>query len=130
PVSSVFPTLVGERSLVYLGPLLSVEPAVAPERGRLGWWAVGAAAGFALYVLLTTPYQLDKWPYSEALGLAIVQMADRDLAFTDNDVKWLLVVALAVSIGLLFAPRLLRERRRLAGATLPLTAALVVAWNP
>jgi hypothetical protein len=128
-VSTVFSTLVEERNLIYLAPLLFVATALALERGRLRWWAVAATGGFALYVLLTTPYQLDLWPYSDALGLAIVQMANRDLAFTDNDVKWLLVVVLLVSIGLLFAPRVLAGRRRAALAAVGTTAALVVAWN-
>ena len=48
-------------------------------------------------MILTTPYQLDLWPYSDALGFSIVQMANRDLAFDDRDVTWLLVVVLIVS---------------------------------
>jgi hypothetical protein len=128
-VSTVFSTLVEERNLIYLAPLLFVSTALALERGRLRWWAVAATAGFALYVLLTVPYQLDLWPYSDALGLGIVQMANRDLAFTPTDVKWLLVVVLAVSIALLFLPRLLSGRRLAAGTALAVTAALVVAWN-
>jgi hypothetical protein len=41
----------------------------------------------------------------------------------------LLVVVLAVSIGLLFAPRLLRHRRSAGVVVVGATAALVVAWN-
>ena len=63
---------------------------------RLRLWAVLGTAGFCLYVILTTPYQLDLWPYSDALGFSIVQMANRDLAMDDRDVTWLLVVALIV----------------------------------
>ena len=96
------------------------RPALALERGRLRWWALLGTAGFVLYVILTTPYQLDLWPYSDALGFSIVQMANRDLAFDDRDVTWLLVVVLIVSVALLVAPRLLarpaarrsRNRRR------------------
>jgi hypothetical protein len=128
-VSTVFSTLVEERNLIYLAPLLMVATALALERGRLRWWAVAATGGFALYVLLTTPYQLNLWPYSDALGLAIVQMANRDLAFTNGDVKVLLAVVLVVSIGLLYAPRLLARRPKAALAVACTAAALVVAWS-
>ena len=68
-LSTVFSTTVVERNLIYLAPLLFVATALALERGRLRWWAVAGTAGFVLYVILTTPYQLDLWPYSDALGL-------------------------------------------------------------
>jgi hypothetical protein len=128
-VSTVFSTLVQERNLIYLAPLLFVATALALERGRLRWWAVAATGGFALYVILTTPYQLDLWPYSEAFGLAIAQMANRDLAFTDRDVTWLLVVVLIVSVAVLLAPTLVARRRRAALGVAGTAAALVLAWN-
>src|SRR5262249_3967445 len=121
-VSTMFSTLVEERNLIYLAPLLFIATALALERGRLRWWAVAGTAGFALYVLLTTPYQLDNWPYVESFGLAVVQLANRDLAFTNNDVKWLLVVVLVISVGLLFLPRLLAGRPRLGSTALAVTA--------
>ncbi len=126
-VSTVFSTLVEERNLIYLAPLLFVATALALERGRLRLWAVAGTAGFALYVILTTPYQLNLRPYSDALGLSIVQMANRDLGFDDHAVTWLLVVALAVSVALLLASQYVRPR---AGAAIVATAAaLVLAWN-
>ena len=97
-LSTVFSTVVEERNLIYLAPLLFVATGLALQRGRLKLVGAGRArAGFVLYVILTTPYQLDLWPYADALGFAIVQMANRDLAFDDGDVKLLLVVVLVVS---------------------------------
>jgi hypothetical protein len=128
-LSTVFATRVNERNLIYLAPLLFVATALALERGRLRLWALAGTAGFVLYVILTTPYQLDLWPYSDALGLAIVQMANRDLAFDDTHVKWTLVVVLVISIGVLLAPRLLARRRMVAGSVVGVAAALVLAWN-
>ncbi len=128
-LSTVFATRVEERNLIYLAPLMFVATAFALERGRLRPWAVAATGGFVLYTILTTPYQLDLWPYSDALGLAIVQMANRDLAFTDGDVKVLLVVVLALSVVLLCARPLLAGRLRLGGAAVALTGVLVLAWN-
>ena len=78
-------------------------------------------------MILTTPYSLDLRPYSDALGLSIVQLANRDLAFDDRDVTWLLVVALIVSVALLLAPRFVG--RRPAGIVVGAAAGLVLAWN-
>jgi hypothetical protein len=127
-LSTVFSTTVVERNLIYLAPLLFVATALALERPRLRWWAVAGTGGFVLYVILTTPCQLDLWPYSDALGFSIVQMANRDLAFDDRDVTWLLVVVLIVSIGLLLGPRFV-ARRRLGPAFGAVAAVLVLSWN-
>src|SRR5262249_25557341 len=49
-LSTVFSTLVEERNLIYLAPLLFVATALAFQRRRLNLWAVAASAGFVLYV--------------------------------------------------------------------------------
>lgn len=127
-LSTVFSTTVVERNLIYLTPLVFVATALALAKPGLRWWAVAATGGFVLYVILTTPYNLDLWPYSDALGFSIVQMANRDLAFDDRDVTWLLVVVLIVSVALLAAPRFVRHRR-LGLALGAVAAVLVVSWN-
>src|SRR3954454_3744022 len=93
-LSTVFSTVVEERNLIYLAPLCFVAMALALERGSVRWWALAASGGLVLYVILTTPYQLDLWPYADALGLGIVQLANRELSFDDGDVKLLLVLVL------------------------------------
>jgi hypothetical protein len=130
-LSTVFSTVVEERNLIYLAPLLFVATALAFQRRRLNLWAVAASAGFVLYVILTTPYQLDLWPYADALGFGIVQMANRDLAFDDGDVKVLLSVVLVVSLALLLLPGLRRvARHRWAATGIVATAVvLLLAWN-
>ena len=130
-LSTVFSTVVEERNLIYIAPVVFVLTGLALERRRLNLWAVAASAGLVLYVILTTPYQLDLWPYAEALGFGIVQMANRDLAFDDGDVKVLLVVVLAISLVLLLVPGIRRVARRpwaAAGITV-VAAGLVLSWN-
>jgi hypothetical protein len=127
-LSTKFATVVAERNLIYLAPLLFIATGLALERGRLRLWAIAGTAGFVLYVILTTPYNLDLWPYSDALGFSIVQMANRDLAMDDRDVTWLLVVVLIISIAVLVVPRYLRRPR--AGLWVAgVAAALVLSWN-
>ncbi len=127
-LSTVFSTQVLERNLIYLAPLVFVATALCLYRPGVRWWALAGTSGFALYVILTTPYQLDLRPYYDALGLSIVQSANRYLSFDDRDVTWLLVVALIISIGLLLAPRF-ASRRRLAAPLVTVGAALVLSWN-
>ncbi len=62
--------------------------------------ALVAAAGFALYLILTTPYQMQVHFYSDAPGLAILQAANRRLSFTPTDARWLLLVLLVLALVL------------------------------
>jgi hypothetical protein len=128
-VSTVFATLIVERNLIYVTPLVFVGMALWLERPRLRWVPLAAATGFVAYLLVTTPYALENVPYSDALGLSIAQMSNRNLAFTDGAVQWALIVTLAVSVVLLVAPRLLGPRRAAVRAVLALTAVLVLAWT-
>jgi hypothetical protein len=127
-LSTKFATVVAERNLIYLAPLLFVATGLALERGRLRPWAVLGMAGFCLYVIFTTPYQLDLWPYSDALGFSIVQMANRDLAMDDHDVTVLLVVVAIVSVAILLVPRLFKRRGLTFGFAAG-GAALILAWG-
>lgn len=128
-VSTVFATLIVERNLIYVTPLVFVGMALWLERPRLRWVPLAAATGFVAYLLVTTPYALENVPYSDALGLSIAQMSNRNLAFTDDAVQWALIITLAIAVVLLVVPRLIGERRRVVGGILVTTAALVLAWT-
>ena len=69
-ISTVFSTLVVERNLIYLCPILFVATALALARGVGRGWAIAGAAIFTLYVVTATPLRLDKFPYYEAHGLS------------------------------------------------------------
>jgi hypothetical protein len=130
-LSTVFSTIVEERNLIYVAPLLFVATALAFQRRRVNLVALAASAGFVLYLILTTPFQLDLFPYADALGLGIVQMANRDLAFDDGDVKVLLSVALVISVALLLLPglRAVARRRWVVAGITGTAVALLLAWN-
>ena len=130
-LSTVFSTVVEERNLIYLAPLCFIATGLAFQRRRVNLVALAASAGFVLYLILTTPFQLDLFPYADALGLAIVQMANRDLAFDDGDVKILLSVVLVISVALLLLPglRAVARRHRLGTGIAVTAAVLVIAWN-
>jgi hypothetical protein len=127
--STVFATRIVERNLIYLIPLVFTGMALWLDRPRLRWVPLAVATGIVAYFLVSANYALENVPYSDALGLSIAQMSNRNLAFTNNDVQWALLITLAVSVVLLVAPRLLGARRRAVTAVLVVSAVLVLAWT-
>jgi hypothetical protein len=128
-ISVVFSTLVEERNLIYVAPLLFVATAVWIERPRARWWAVAAAAGFALYLILRTPYKMELHFYADAPGLGVLQAANRRLGWTPAIAQHVLLGMLAGSVCLLLLPNLLRGRLRAAGFVAAAAAVLALGWN-
>ena len=118
-VSTIFSTLTEERNLIYLSPLLFVATVLVLESRRVDWRIVAAAVGFALYLVLAKPFQLD-YPYFEAPGYSILAVATRRLGFEIADLHWSLVVAAGVGV-------LLIALRRYAATKLVATL-LLLAW--
>ena len=86
-LSTAFATRVEERNLIYIAPLLFVGTALVFSRRRVSWIGLAAAGaytlylvGYALYHVTQYPYQMGVQLYSDALGFAIVQQGNRDLA--------------------------------------------------
>ena len=125
-VSTVFATYTYERNLIYLAPLLFAGTALWLERRRVHPAALAASAGFVLFLLLTTPYDMGKDISYNAPGLAILQQGNRYLALDPSGAKIGLVSLLAFSVGLLLVPRVLGR----AAVWLALAVgAAVIAWN-
>jgi glycopeptide antibiotics resistance protein len=125
--STVFGTYVVERNLIYVIPLLFVATAVWLERRNLHPIAAVVAALAALYLVLTTPYQLQFHLYAQAPGFALLEWLNRSsLGLTTNGAKLLLGVMVAVSLAVVLIPRFLSK------AALPLglaAAAFVLVWG-
>jgi hypothetical protein len=125
-VSATFGTYTYERNLIYLAPLLFAGTALWLERRAVHPLAVGVAGAFALYLVLTTPYEMGQDSSYNAPGLAILQQSNRWFALTPAGAKILLGCLLAASVAVLLAPRLVRRGAAwLAGAV----AGLVLVWN-
>src|SRR6266508_3729192 len=125
-VSTMFGTYTYERNLIYLAPLLFAGTAVWLERRILHPVAVCVAAAFALYLLLTTPYEMGQDISYNAPGLAILQQANRYLRLDPTGAKIGLVSLLVFSVVLLIAPRFLRRGAVVLTASI---AAGVIVWN-
>ena len=128
-ISIVFSTLVVERNLIYLAPLLFVATAFFFQHPRLRPLPVLVAAAFALYLVLTTPLKLDAYPYSDAPGLAIAQGANRNLGLPEGTIQAGLVVAVLLATIVCLLPLVLRDRRGVLRPVLAVTAVAVLAWN-
>jgi hypothetical protein len=102
-VSTVFSTLTYERNLIYLAPLLFTGTALWLERRNLNPIAVLVSAAFVLFLLLTSPYIMDKDIAYDSAGAAILQQGNRYLGLDHADAKIGLVALLLLSTALLLA---------------------------
>ena len=124
-----FSTIVAERNLIYVAPLLFVATAVVLERRlRASLPVIAAAVAFVVYLVLTTPYKMEFHFYFDAPGLSILQSANRVLAFTPHDAKVALIVVVALVTVIMLLSRLLQNERAL-GWALGACAVLVLAWT-
>ena len=108
--STVFSTLVVERNLIYLCPILFISTALAFARGVGRWWAVAGATILTLWVITIVPLRLDQYPYYEAHGLAIATFFNRELSWSEGVIQGVLIGACVVSLLVVVALRLLRPR--------------------
>jgi hypothetical protein len=106
------------------------------ERRRVNLCALTAAAayaaylvGYALYHAVGSPYEMGVQLYSDSLGFAILQQANRYIALDTTDARIVLLVVLAVGVAVLLAPRWLRTRGRLAVGLTATLALFVLAWS-
>jgi hypothetical protein len=129
-ISTKFSTLVEERNLIYVAPLLPVAMVLVLERGRVRTLPVVGAAALALYVVLTTPYQMQLHFYGDAPGLGILQAANRTYGWTPHYAELVLVGMVIVSVALLAVPGAIRWRSQPAVRALGVVVAVaVLAWN-
>jgi hypothetical protein len=128
-IQNQFSTVVAERNLIYLYPILFVATALAIQRGVGRGWAIAATAIVAFYVIAATPLHLSQYPYYEAHGLAIAAFANRELHWSEGLIEAALIVVCVLAVGLVVALRALKRDtlpfRAVAGAA----ASLVLAWS-
>lgn len=128
-VSTTFSTLVVERNLIYVIPLLFISTAIVLERRRVRLAALAGAAGFVAYLLATTPYKMEFHFYSDAPGLAILSWLNRTYAWTPERAQTALLWMLVASVAVVALTRLPRPYERGARQLLGAATALSVAWT-
>ena len=126
-ISTTFSTLVVERNLIYVAPLLFVGTALFLERPRVRWWAAAGAAALALVsILLSHPYQMQFRIYFDAPGFSLLQAANRAYSWTPDHARDVLIGMLVLSLVVLVLPRVLP---RGSHAVLASVAVLVLVWT-
>ena len=128
-ISTVFSTLVYERNLIYLCPILFAGTALAFTRGVGRWWAIAGAAAVAFYVVAAVPLRLGSYPYYEAHGLAIAAFANRELSWPESRIENALLLVCLVSLGVVVALRFLRRGSVSFTAVAAAAAGGVLAWS-
>jgi len=128
-ISTVFATLVVERNVIYLCPVLFAATALAIARGIGRGWAIALAAAVTVYVVATTPLHLDSYPYYEAHGLSIAAFANRELGWPEGRIETALIVVSALALMFALAIRWLRIDSRAYHVIAATGAAIVVAWS-
>ncbi len=125
-LSTNFGTYVEERNLIYLGPLLLVGTVVYFSARRPSLPVVAAAIAVAGWFALRYGYQLG-YPYFEAPGYGITQMANRSFYWDQNTIRVALAVTLAVAAGVALLP-FVRRCDRVRPALLAVAALGTVSW--
>jgi hypothetical protein len=120
-------TYLTERNLIYVAPLLFVGTAMVFERRSPAVTAVVAATAFALYLVTTTPYEIDVPIFFDSPGLSVLESLHRVIGLAPHGAKVLLITLTLVSGSVLAAIRLFRNTA--AALVLALAASFVLAWN-
>jgi hypothetical protein len=128
-ISTVFATIVAERNLIYLCPVLFAGTALALHRGVGRSWAIAAATLFTLYVVPGTPLHLRQYPYYEAHGLEMAAFANRELGWSEGVIKAALWIACVLAFGVVVALQVLRRDSRAFRVVAGGAAGIVVAWS-
>lgn len=128
-LQSAFATRVEERNLIYIAPLLFIGAALVFDRRRVNLVALAAAAAYGLYLVVGTPFQMGVQLYSDALGFAILQQANRFYEWTPSFAQWLLIGILAGGVALVVAVVQRRVAPTAATAIAAVLAIGILAWN-
>lgn len=129
-ISTVFSTLVEERNIIYVAPLLMIGTALVLQRGRVRVLPTLAAAGLALYLIRATPYQMDFHFYFDAPGLGILQGANQKFHWTPGYAQNVLLGMLVVSVAVFAIFRAMRWLGpRPVAAFAGAVGVAVFAWN-
>jgi hypothetical protein len=128
-ISTVFATLVVERNVIYLGPVLYAATALAIERGVGRGWAIAGATAFTLFVVASTPLHLENYPYYEAHGLAIAAFANRELSWPEGRIETGLLVVCGLALAFVIALRYLRRGSHAYRVLAGTAAVFVLAWT-
>jgi len=104
-LSTIFATLVEERNMIYLAPMMLIGTAIVFEARRIDWRVVAVVSLFLAWLIYNKPFQLD-FPYFEAPGYAILAVFTRHFSWTVEGLRLGLLLTLLVGLLALSVRRL------------------------
>jgi Dolichyl-phosphate-mannose-protein mannosyltransferase len=125
-LAPVWKTLVEERNVIYLSPLLFTATAIWLERRAVRSLALGVSGAIVALLVWRTPLHFS-YPDIEALGLSLPAWTHRHDGWSPHLWHVLLVGAAAASVAVALAAR--TRVRRLAAVIVAACGAFVLAWN-
>jgi hypothetical protein len=128
-ISTTFSTLVVERNLIYLCPILFAATALAFARGVGRAWAIAVAAILTVCVVAVVPLRLNEYPYYEAHGLAIAAFANRELGWPEGRIENALFVVCLLALAVVVALRVLRRGTTAFAVVAAAAAVAVLSWS-
>ncbi|MGH7539653.1 MAG: hypothetical protein ACRELC_01520, partial [Gemmatimonadota bacterium] len=128
-ISLQFSTLVVERNLIYLCPILFVSTAMAIHRGVGRGWAIAGAGAFTLWVVTAVPLRLGEYPYYEARGLSMAAFLNRELSWPQERIEDAFVAVCLVALALVVALRFMRRGSAGFAVVAGAVAVGVFAWT-
>jgi hypothetical protein len=130
-ISYSFESVIVERNLIYLDPLLFTGTALLIARRGTRWWWGLASAAFGLYLVAHLPYApgLNSYPYYEAHGLAITAFANRIFHWPAGTIRDVAIVAAVVAGAVVLALRYLPTRGGWAATAVAVVCGTVLVWN-
>ena len=122
-----FASLVPERNVIYLVPVLFAGTAWLLERRTVRLWALAAAAAGTIWLVVDTPYGLS-YPNYEAHGFAPLAAANRILRWDEPRIEHALIALVLLAVAALALVSLGSRRSLRLGLVVTLIAGSV-AWS-
>jgi hypothetical protein len=128
-LSTQYGTVVVERNLIYLCPILFAATALGFTRGFGRWWAIAVGAVVTVYAVAAVPLRLDQFPYYDAHGLAAGSFLNRVLEWPEGLIEAALLVVCFLALAAVVALRVLRSDSRAYRTIVATTGIAVLAWT-
>lgn len=127
-LSTVFSSLVVERNLIYLTPIVAAGAALVLERRDPVWWAALVAGALTLWAVDKMPVKLD-YPYYESHGLAILALPNRLWHWPIERIEHATLLGVILGTALVLAPAAFRRHAAVARLLAVAVGVAALGWS-
>ncbi len=127
-LSLTFSSLVLERNLIYLTPVVASGTVLVLSRRDPVWWAALLAGGVTLWTVVELPKKLE-YPYYEAHGLAILAFANRLWRWPAERIEHATVLGVIVGTALVLVLAAFHSRSTVARFLAVVVGVAALGWS-